>query len=180
MDQSTGEVQLDREKTRAAITEKIELLEERVRDTVEGAKTRVKQSFNIRYHVDRRPWQMVGLSILAGYLVGRLTANSTSEYARQYWRRGPMASQETAATATSLEDEVYAPSGMRRSEKRSWGILDQFQDELAALRAAAIGAVVSVVRDLIKSATATVQESASSLTSHERRTPAETGQTGRR
>jgi ElaB/YqjD/DUF883 family membrane-anchored ribosome-binding protein len=171
MDQSTNEVQQDRERTRSAITQKIELLEETVRDRVEGAKTKVKQSFDVRHHVDQRPWQMVGLSIMTGYLIGRMMANrkldlSAREYGRKTWRRQPASSQETgfaaAATAASTGGEAYPPSIARPQQETPWGIFDQFQDEIATLKGAAVAAVVSVVRDLLKSATDSFKDSAQS------------------
>src|SRR5687768_3689167 len=99
MDQSTGDVQQNRERTRAAITEKIELLEESVRDRVEGAKTAVKQSFDFRYHVNRRPWQIFGLSVVAGYFIGRMVSDHNStwqggNYGARSWRRPPEADQD--------------------------------------------------------------------------------------
>lgn len=67
MDQSTHEIQREREQTRAALTEKIELLEERVRDT----KRAVKQKFDYRYQTERQPWKMLAASVAIGYLVGK-------------------------------------------------------------------------------------------------------------
>src|SRR5687767_9330559 len=99
MDQSTGDVQQNRERTRAANTEKIELLEESVRDRVEGAKMAVKQSVDFRYHVNRRPWQVFGLSVVASYFVGRMMSDRNSswqggDYGSRFWRRQPEAAQE--------------------------------------------------------------------------------------
>jgi hypothetical protein len=138
-----------------------------VRDRVEEAKTKVKQSFDVRYHVDQRPWQMLGLSVLTGVLLGRMAANRTAElhtreYASHYWRRQPSPRQETGfdAAATSAGNEAYPPSVTRRSRpKNSWGIFDQFQDEIAGLQGAAVGAAVSVIRDLLKSATDSFKKS---------------------
>lgn len=170
MDQSTNEIQQDRERTRSAITQKIELLEETVRDRVEGAKTKVKQSFDVRHHVNQRPWQMVGLSVLTGYLIGRMMANrkldsSAREYGRKNWRRQPGSSQETgfaAAATAATGGETYPPSIARPQQETRRGIFDQFQDEIATLKGAAVAAVVSVVRDLLKSATDSFKDSAQS------------------
>ena len=68
MDQSSHEIQREREQTRAALTEKIELLEERVR----GTKKAVKQQFDYRYQTQRQPWKMLGASVAVGYLVGKV------------------------------------------------------------------------------------------------------------
>ena len=67
MDQSTHEIQREREHTRAALTEKIDLLEERVRDT----KRAVKQQFDYRYQTEKQPWKMLGASLAVGYFLGK-------------------------------------------------------------------------------------------------------------
>jgi hypothetical protein len=67
MDQSTHEIQREREQTRAALTEKIELLEERVRDT----KRAVKQKFDYRHQTEKQPWKMLAASVAVGYLIGK-------------------------------------------------------------------------------------------------------------
>jgi hypothetical protein len=74
MDQSAHEIQRDREQTRAALTEKIELLEERVRDT----KQAVKQKFDYRYQTEKQPWKMLGASLAIGYLIGKTFKSSPS------------------------------------------------------------------------------------------------------
>lgn len=73
MDQSAHEIQRDREQTRAALTEKIELLEERVRDT----KQAVKQKFDYRYQTEKQPWKMLGASLAIGYLIGKTFKSSS-------------------------------------------------------------------------------------------------------
>jgi hypothetical protein len=74
MDQSSHEIQREREHTRAALTEKIELLEERVRDT----KQAVKQQFDYRYQTQKQPWKMLGASVGIGYLIGKTVGSSPS------------------------------------------------------------------------------------------------------
>jgi len=187
MDQSTGDVQQNRERARASITEKIELLEESVRDRVADAKTAVKQTFDLRYHVNRRPWQMFGLSVVTGYFVGRLVSDRSSGWqgrrARKDSRSQLEATQQigladTSTVPSEVADDLYTPPTSRRGQKRSWGILDQFHDEIETLKGAAIAAVVSVVRDLIKSATDSIKDSAKSL-GDSSRSSTERGQAGR-
>jgi ElaB/YqjD/DUF883 family membrane-anchored ribosome-binding protein len=77
-------------RTRTAIGEKLELLERRVEETVEGAKSaaedfvdrvrdtadefldRTKETFDPTHQVARHPWLMVGGAVLAGYVLGLL------------------------------------------------------------------------------------------------------------
>lgn len=53
--------------TRSAITEKLAILEDRVRETID----RAKHTFDLRYQVKQRPWLMFGGSLLVGYSLGR-------------------------------------------------------------------------------------------------------------
>jgi ElaB/YqjD/DUF883 family membrane-anchored ribosome-binding protein len=76
--------------TRAALSEKLEMLEQRIVDTVHGAADavtdtvdnvkdavhetveNVKETFDVRLQVDRHPWAMVGGSVALGFLGGCL------------------------------------------------------------------------------------------------------------
>ena len=53
----------NREETRAALTHKLESLEVRLREGVENVKEAVKRSTDVPYQVNKRPWQMFGLSV---------------------------------------------------------------------------------------------------------------------
>jgi ElaB/YqjD/DUF883 family membrane-anchored ribosome-binding protein len=82
--------------TRNAISQKIEMLEHRLQETVEGTKTtveemvdrvkdaaddfvdRTKQTFDPTYQVHQHPWAMVGGAILVGYVLGMLESRMSS------------------------------------------------------------------------------------------------------
>jgi ElaB/YqjD/DUF883 family membrane-anchored ribosome-binding protein len=82
--------------TRNAISQKIEMLEHRFQETVEGTKTtveeivdrvkeaaddfvdRTKQTFDPTYQVYQHPWAMVGGAILVGYVLGTLESRMSS------------------------------------------------------------------------------------------------------
>jgi hypothetical protein len=135
----------------------------------------VKQTFDIRYHVHQRPWQVFGLSVMAGFLIGRLAFNRRSDWqrpGRKYSHAQPEAQQLGVTDASSMPsavgDDLYTPPTTQRPKKRSWAILDQFHDEIEALKGAAMAAVVSVVSDLLKSFTASIKDSARSLTDQSR------------
>ncbi len=91
MDQSAHEIQREREQTRAALTEKIDLLEERVRDT----KLAVKQKFDYRYQTAKQPWKMLGASVAIGYLIGKTFRSSPSP------RRAPAPQSQTEVAQKS-------------------------------------------------------------------------------
>ena len=58
---------LDAAETRSAITKKLEILEDRVQETIET----VKHTFDLHYQVKQRPWIMFGGSLVVGYMLGR-------------------------------------------------------------------------------------------------------------
>jgi len=108
----------DIEKTRSALTEKLTNLEERVQDTVDG----VKHTFDLRYQVEHRPWQMFGGSLLVGYMLGRRSGGASA----------PEATRESLSQAQPQPGVVA-------------DLRNQFQSELATLKGAAFGAVISTL-----------------------------------
>ncbi|WP_447984470.1 DUF883 family protein [Nitrospira sp. Nam74] len=91
MDQRRSDVVQDVKhilETRNAISQKIEMLERRIQETVEGTRSaveemvdrvkdvaddfvdRTKQTFDPTYQVHQHPWAMVGGAILVGYVLG--------------------------------------------------------------------------------------------------------------
>jgi ElaB/YqjD/DUF883 family membrane-anchored ribosome-binding protein len=104
------------EETRSALTEKLESLEQEVKDTVTGAKeavtetveavketventvstvketvhetvSTVKRTFDLRYQTDQHPWTMVGGSLAAGFVAGCLVPTPGRRWANQAWDR---------------------------------------------------------------------------------------------
>jgi hypothetical protein len=146
MTQGPHSVRQDIENTHAAMAEKLEILEECARETVEGAKATVKHTIDVHYQVDRHPWKMVGASILVGYMLGRVTSG------------GSASSQIDGQRILILDTPVVtgvsstSPKQIEQEPELSRGILEQYKEELAIIKVAAIGAVVGVVRDLIKQA----------------------------
>jgi hypothetical protein len=65
MESNLDEVRREIEQTRARITEKIGLLQEEVERTK-------KTTLNPAYHMQRRPLQTLGVSVLAGWILGRI------------------------------------------------------------------------------------------------------------
>lgn len=111
--------------TRSALTEKLSTLEERVQETVDG----VKHTFDLRYQVEHHPWQMFGGSLLVGYMLGRRSGGSSA----------PEDARESLAQA-------QPQPGMAAD------LRNQFQSELATLKGAALGAVVSTLWAMAKQA----------------------------
>jgi hypothetical protein len=68
MDYPQSEIRRQIETTRSDMAEKISALQERI-DCVVGE---MKHLIDPKYQVEHRPWLMVGLSLVAGYLSSRL------------------------------------------------------------------------------------------------------------
>ncbi len=102
------------EDTRSSLTEKLETLEQEVKDTVSGAKdavtetveavketventvstvketvnetvSTVKRTFDVRYQVDQHPLGMTGGALAAGFITGCLVPTPTTRWASQAW-----------------------------------------------------------------------------------------------
>ena len=111
--------------TRSALTVKLSNLEERVQDTV----AEVKHTFDLRYQVKLRPWQMFGGALLVGYMLGRRRGGSSA----------PLIS-------TGSLSQAQPQPGMVKD------LRNQFQSELVTLKGAALGAVVSTLWAMAKQA----------------------------
>jgi len=189
------------EETRASMTEKLELLEERVRETVESAKstvedivenvkgtvdetvgavketvgdarstvegivenvkdtmddtvTMVKQSFDFRYQMDQHPWMMLGGSVLAGYLLGGRGSRSTRSYrTRRSWTGAEAKRSGYFATVVNPDADTQPATYPQPQTPTSslWdSTLGQFREELDIIKGAAIAALMSSVRDMVK------------------------------
>jgi hypothetical protein len=103
----------------SAIAEKLAILEHRIQETVAA----VKHGVDFHYQVKRRPWLMVGGSLLVGYTLGR--------------RRGK---------SSTTTDTSRAPSACAQSPQSvaSQGA-SQVQDHLADFKGAALAAVTSTL-----------------------------------
>lgn len=111
--------------TRSALTEKLSTLEARVQDTVDG----VKHTFDLRYQVEHRPWQMFGGSLLVGYMLGRRSGGSS-------------APEDMKESLSQAQPQSGVVADLR----------NQFQSELATLKGAALGAVISTLWAMAKQA----------------------------
>jgi len=60
--------------TRAALTDKLETLQERVQDAAQGAVQSARLSLDIRHQVQQHPWLMFGTAVLVGAVGGCLTS----------------------------------------------------------------------------------------------------------
>ncbi|HJU03612.1 MAG TPA: hypothetical protein VJ692_00565 [Nitrospiraceae bacterium] len=168
MDQRSDSIRQDMRdiaETRAAMTEKLEQLEERVQDTVQDAKTTVldvvdhvrdaadafvdraeefvehtKQTFDPTYQVSRHPWMMLGGAIIAGYVLGTLEQRSSS--GRPVQRRLPY---------REFESQTSNPSRQEWEGPNVWdGIVSEVKNEIEHTKGALLEVGKTFVHDFFQ------------------------------
>jgi ElaB/YqjD/DUF883 family membrane-anchored ribosome-binding protein len=159
------------EETRAALTEKLEALEEKVVGTVEGATSAVnetvstikeatqetvgtvketvqetvntvRETFDIELQFQRHPFVILGGSVALGYLAGCLI-----ERRREEPRFAPLA----AAPQTNGLHPVAAAAPAPVETKETWlgSVGEALKPELGKLKGLAIGTLMSLLRDTV-------------------------------
>jgi hypothetical protein len=141
MDQRTAAIDQDIKdivETRVDIAEKLELLEQRIRDTAEGATMKfsrlldegsqsvtqlvdkTKAALDPVHKVDDYPWLMLGGAICAGYAIGLLEARTRAQRSGVYTYYPPGAH----ASRVMPESEDQKKTASRRAE----GVYDYYPD----------------------------------------------------
>ncbi|MGE0683583.1 MAG: hypothetical protein AB7P69_22130 [Candidatus Binatia bacterium] len=153
MEKHPGQVREEIETTREALSEKLELLEGRARDTIEHTKDRVKQTFELNYHMEQRPWTMLGMAVACGYFLGHLSTLQEKARERTALYSGPLPffSPPIRSEAPNTPREKEPDEFKKRTGNRAW-VLEEFHGEIALIKGAALGAVSSLVRDMVKQA----------------------------
>jgi hypothetical protein len=146
------------EDTRSAITEKLEILEERVRETVET----VKRTLDVPHQVDQHPWLMFGGATLAGYLLGSWGGGRTSPAFSTNDSESSAAGTTADMSASHAKHDCLPPSDSessvhpQRQQGMGSSVLDQLKDEIAIIKVAAVGALISTIREMVKQAVPTM------------------------
>jgi len=146
------------EDTRASLTDKLETLENKVRDAVEEATDAVQHTvetvqetvhdvkeglahtFDIRAHVEHRPWLMMGGAVVAGYLGGRMTGESRQE------REVAHAGQESLDCSFHNGAGEYEERRQEPAEEHKEGPI---QAGLNVVKGLAVGTVMQLLRQLV-------------------------------
>ncbi len=190
--QEIAETQREIDDTRSAMTEKLELLGERVLETVEGAQASmeemvenvrdtvdttvaavkqtvegaqasvegivenvketvgetveaVQRTFDLHHQMEQHPWLLLGGSLVVGYLLGSGRTDRTVAVGSAYEPRFAPA-MRPAALSYESSAPLQSPQGLGSS------LQEQFKDEIAILKSAAVGAVVSTLFAVAKQA----------------------------
>jgi hypothetical protein len=171
MAQRADDIRHDIEDTRAAMTAKLAILEDRVLETVAGAQASVEEivehmkgtignnvatvrrTVDLPSQVEHHPWPMVGGVLLAGYMLGSLGGGHPSAPGSPRDLPGVEASRlgsppTARASSARPQPQQGIVSGMLEQLK------DEMQDEIASLKSVAVGAVISTLREMFKQAMA--------------------------
>ena len=124
MDQGSDDIRQNIENTRDSLTEKLDALEVRARET-----------FDLKHQVAERPWMALGAAVAAGYMLGSMGGESEPRYENS----APSASAPGAAT------QYYQAEARPRDS-----FLSQFDDEIDMLKGAAMATLTSFIRDAIR------------------------------
>jgi hypothetical protein len=126
-------------------------------------------SFDIRQQVEAHPWTALGVAALSGYVLGSMGGSTYPDDSprldrsqldrdarhREESHRAPAApaAPDKPQTHQSQQARYAQPQG-RAQQAQSSGVLgmvmDQFGGELRTLTTAAVGTVVSLLRDTLK------------------------------
>jgi ElaB/YqjD/DUF883 family membrane-anchored ribosome-binding protein len=115
------------EGAQSTVEEIVETVRETVGDTVET----VKRTVDVQHQVDQHPWLMVGGATLAGYLLGNWGGGRTSP-----------------AFSTDGESSVH-PQLQQPQQGLGSSVLEPLKDEIAIIKVAAVGALVSTLREMV-------------------------------
>jgi ElaB/YqjD/DUF883 family membrane-anchored ribosome-binding protein len=170
MDNETDVTRTQMDETRAALSEKLETLEHRVVDTVQGASdvvtgtvANIKDTLDLPLQVRRHPWGMVGGSIALGCLGGYLLFRGGRARPGVNGRI-QAAIPDSSRIAGQPPDEVKGVSSVgetpgpgpaadvaRAPSDSGWlgGVGHRFGPEITTLKGLAIGTALSIVRDRI-------------------------------
>jgi ElaB/YqjD/DUF883 family membrane-anchored ribosome-binding protein len=129
----------DREQTRTALARKLETLETRMRDNIEQVKESVRRSTDLRYHVDKRPWTMIGLSIALGVVAGRLVFPPRQSFAER--------------SRSEVEDLIRKGSETTRKSFQALAEninLDQYAQHWGVIKKASLGVLASLAGEFAR------------------------------
>lgn len=163
-------IRQDMQDTRQSLTEKLETLESKIIGSVEEARAAVretvttvketmhdgvetvKEAVDVRVQFERRPWLMLGGSVLCGFVLGSLFSGQ-AKGAPAEWR--PLAERPPYTPGNGK----HKPRSEQRSEQRSetpaetgaatksW--LASFEPEINQLKGLALGAALGTVREML-------------------------------
>lgn len=169
MVERTESIRQDIDATRSSMTNKLEQIEDQVRDKVDSTVSQAKRVVDVRHHVNERPWLSLGAAVMAGYLLGSLGGDDRPEPAaprpgepmryytvdgngRDEERRGAQQAQHGAYRPNQQPYEGQrheAPYSQRRSQMSSAvsQIVDPLRSEISLIATAALRSGMRALRE---------------------------------
>jgi ElaB/YqjD/DUF883 family membrane-anchored ribosome-binding protein len=153
-------IQDEMRQTRSSLTDKIDALEGTVKNTVDEAKSavtdtvegvketvaNVKESLDIRQHVERRPWLMVGGAFAAGYVGGCLMGPSHDQPSEEFNEDSAgMASTGDVEDMPQSQHAYPSPDHQEEEKEDEGGVL---HDGLQMIKGLAVGTLMGLLRQL--------------------------------
>jgi ElaB/YqjD/DUF883 family membrane-anchored ribosome-binding protein len=169
MNKDPDEIRGEIEETRSALTEKLETLEQGVKETVCEAKAAVtgtienvketvketvetvKESLDVRGYVQEYPWPMMAGSVAFGFALGHLIAGGSSnghKISQMASDGSPMESSNYLASSDGRQKEQKESRSSRGSVLGS--LMEKVRPEIQEIEGIAIGAIGALIRDLIR------------------------------
>jgi hypothetical protein len=141
VDTTVAAVKQTVEGAQASMEGMVENVKGTVGDTVEA----VQRTFDLHHQMEQHPWLMLSGSLLAGYLLGSGGNGHTAAVGS-----ASEAKFSPASPIPALPSESFTSPKPQQGTKS--GDLGWFTDEIAALKSAAVGAVVSTLRGMFRQA----------------------------
>lgn len=159
----TADIHPDIADTRAVMTDGLEVLEERVRETVEDMRSAVedivenvkdtvdttvetvRHTFDVHHQMEQHPWLLFGGATVVGYLFGSLSSGRSSAAV-------PTNDTSLSPAGTPAASPRESSTRPPRQQRMISGVGARFKDEIALIEGAVIGVVISALGDMIKQA----------------------------
>ncbi len=156
MDDKAAAIERQIDETLAGLKEKLGKLENELSGTFNSVKdsvTTVRDTLNVNAHVRRRPWTFIAGAAAVGILGGLHTNGRDTAHGLQNGKSAntPPADQQVAqhkpsANNGSVNGTTKAPSWLA-------ALGHTFEPEIAELKGIAIGTLLGMVREMMKSST---------------------------
>jgi ElaB/YqjD/DUF883 family membrane-anchored ribosome-binding protein len=175
------------DKTRSELTDKLQTLEDQVKDTVRNATEKVggtieqvtstvqetvesakstvsetvgavRQTFDLKYQMEVRPWTMLAGSVCVGLLAGTLVGRQSRGRGLGEWASSGYRGLSESLSSAGAAAQDYAQRAREQGPSFLSQLYHQFEPELNQVKEMAIGYAAGMFRDMIKQAVPALRE----------------------
>jgi ElaB/YqjD/DUF883 family membrane-anchored ribosome-binding protein len=152
----TEPIRQDIEAIRDSMTDKMEMIESKVKGTVDNTVQTVKRTFDVKEQVREHPWVAFGAAVATGYVLGSLGGSSEPEPRRDYQRGEAVQYYSTRDNKHEREQHRNGNTSYNRNDQSPQepgffdSILGQFGDEIETMKSAAVAAATTMLRDMLR------------------------------